>query len=141
MAAVGGVYGFPMSDDGAPHSDQMLRMFNEFACGDLGVTMGLTLFVRGTVVSGVLIGSDRWMELWEQAVSVPDNEQVSVFTRSLRTDLAGSGSDTPVHDGHVHLSDAVYVSAGKVLRAGLKGLWRGRLSEVSGWGPGNLTLE
>ena len=132
-----------MEPDDAPLSDEMLRLFTTNASGELNVTMGLTLFVHGSVVSGVLIGAERWLELWEQTVAAPDNEQVATFTHGVRKELTASVADdgTPVADGYIHLCDAVYVSAGKVLPAGVRGLWRGRLSEVSGWGPGNLTLD
>ena len=114
----------------------MLGLFTAFASGELRVTMGLTLFLRGTVVSGVLIGGDRWLELWEQAVSVPGNDHAETFTRSLREQLTPTdGGNEPVQDGYIHLCDAVHVSGGKVLRAALRGRGAGGSGDL-GWAPG-----
>jgi hypothetical protein len=93
--------------------------------------MGITVVTGGTVISGRLVGPERWHELLhETGASAGENaEAVLSGLRKMQRD-----EDDPrelVSYSYLHLVDShILTSAGM---AGGQFMWRIRISEVSAW--------
>ncbi len=121
--------------DRTPSLDWMLQLLVAMINSDPRNSMGLTLSVRGSVVSGIAVHRGRWAEEMMRAVveagSESEGSPVADVFRSVKMD-AEAGSDLgeeSVRTGFIHLVDA---SVDQVL----VGHWRGRLSRVDGWSLG-----
>ena len=113
-----------------------------------GASLYLTLTVSSGIVNGELIAAHRWWtELSEQmqaASSLPPGEPgfASLFRDQAdsyreRAVRAQNGVD-PGQLVHIHLRDARVYAPGQPPLPTNGTLWRGRLSEISGWGIGKL---
>jgi hypothetical protein len=112
--------------------DQMLRLLNERA-EDSDTEFRITLDVRGSIVSGLLVSQTSWLELWSKQV----DEDWRAELRDLFESAASEGDTRS--DGFLHLKDAQYWHGPEPLPTNMTFLWRGRLSEVSGWAEGSLS--
>ncbi|WP_432496331.1 hypothetical protein [Kineococcus gypseus] len=107
------------------------------AMADRGMVLDITLFAGGQVVSGTLVGRDRWLEHFQQraarggAGGTRIAEQVQAL---LRAADQRRGGDEGSRD-YLHILNA-QVDGTQRIAEGL--LWRGRISEVAGWSLGSL---
>lgn len=108
------------------------------------VSMGITLTVGGTVISGELVGHSSWLAEVELAYE-PMKFVTGGFRQANDEDKAAEGyAPEDVEFAHVHLRNAHYMlgSAGFVpARAGGGMHWRGRISQVDGWSYGVFKPE
>jgi hypothetical protein len=114
-----------------------------------GTELGVTLYVGGTIISGVLIsGRSYFDQLSEATARAADGEAFAeVFRHVAAGYLSGEGpagteADEPseansVRTAYLHLR-ATTVHVPGIAAAIEQGLWRGRLSAVDGWAFGNL---
>lgn len=114
------------------------------AVAQRGAEVGVTLNVRGAVVTGVLIGRSAWLQEQVAMLSSAGSgaEVMGQSLNSLFTSLYGDGQDgDDIRYAFIHLKEARYVFgegfAPSVENSGF--LWRGRISEVSAWSIGSLT--
>ncbi|MCI2240167.1 hypothetical protein MO973_35505 [Paenibacillus sp. TRM 82003] len=108
------------------------------AMADHGMVLDITLFAGGQVVSGTLIGRDRWLQQFVERAARGGGggrqvgEDVQRLFRAVdRQRTAGE----PVHHDFLHLAGA-QIDGTQRIAEGL--LWRGRISEVAGWSLGSL---
>lgn len=127
----------------------LVGLVNDFK--DLG--MGVTLYVSGTIVSGILISYESYWESFRVFVrenGSPESQAVrEAFADAFTATFVGAGHDgnaEPVADEddeaappphYIHLRDAVVWAPG-VDPTLPKTLWRGRLSHVSAWSIGTF---
>lgn len=101
--------------------------------------IGLTLTVRGAVLTGTLVGRDTWfreLAAWLESRVEGYGDLASSIGEAL-TQLAPGGTSSAEHYAYLHLKDARVLS-GHLLPT-LDGLfWRGRISEISGFAIGTL---
>ncbi len=121
--------------------DMLLRLFAKMA-QETKIEMGITLTVRGLVVSGLLVGRDRWLdhftELISQAGEVASGIGTGLQEAYRQSDLQRSSGDD-VEYGYLHLLNAKYFLGGQETVPGSGSvIWRGRISEVSGWSIGSV---
>lgn len=115
--------------------DQVLRGFAGLAQKH-DVEIGLTLALPGTVISGILIGRNKWLDLLAES-GASQGERAAAFKNSLRTALRlPEQEDDPeaaeqVRYGFLHLRDAAIQSGHLMTAKGM--LWRVRIDEVSAW--------
>lgn len=111
------------------------------------VEIGVTLHASGTIVSGALISGRRYFDLVIERFRESNSEFGQVFSEWFkpvadvyREDESSRKEDdqpAPRPVEFIHLRDAKTFGAGD--SAPLPGvLWRGRLSEISGWSIGNF---
>jgi hypothetical protein len=115
----------------------------------LGNEMGITLTVGGTVISGQLISAEKYFS--EMAELISDAETGGSGSSTVNAleyawtafaKLHGRPDDvenwSPPIDGFIHLRGAQIRSShgGFPDRPGM--LWRGRMTDVSGWALGTL---
>ncbi|WP_433704437.1 gas vesicle accessory protein GvpU [Paraburkholderia sacchari] len=109
-----------------------------------GLSMGITIVLGGTVVSGTLIGGKTYFDTFAQNFvdAWPDLAQES--RDPLRETLAkpgehyGNGYDE-AGTSFIHLKDATIRTPSGYMPTSTGLLWRGRLSEVSGFSLGSFS--
>ena len=115
----------------------------------LGIRASITLQVNGIIVSGIAIPGDVFFEKYAQMMAaafkagssrVPADEVEAYFKSyaSIYKEDIDSEIPPPLPD-YIHLEDARYWNAGGQHIPGNGVLWRGRLSEVSGYNIGSLS--
>jgi hypothetical protein len=120
--------------------DALLEVFAKLAF-DHGIGINITVMAMGTVISGVLVGRDTWFGELEQRSS-----QSSAFVRGIQEGVRAAlekpdddlAAQSVGYYSHLHLTDAV-VHAGTQTYS--LGLWRGRISHISGWTLGLLQTD
>lgn len=139
-----------MHELGAPPVDISLRMFVDIS-NQSGMEIGVTLNVRGTLVTGILIPYYVWLEtIGAQFASGFEDEGVRAAIRGSYERLAREekASQDAREDGEKqHVSEDepwfIHLRGARVLTPeGFIGtddtIWRGRLSEVEGFFLGVL---
>lgn len=131
-----------MSDDRAVQpveelgGDDLLALYARLA-QEVGLEMGLTLFVRGQAISGMLISRDKWLDLLTNSARTGTGTGTSDFADAMlevfrQRDL-NLPAGQPITYGYIHLRNAQILNT---LRVDGGFLWRGRISEISGWALG-----
>lgn len=120
-----------------------VRVVNKF---DLGI--GITLTVGGNLVTGQLISSTKYFKLCKERFAAAGGDsdlaqQLSSFMAKHEDDsraYMASGDDSqPVY---IHLENARMYGPNANRQADLKiDLWRGRLTEVSGFTIGSIDFK
>ncbi|WP_432491398.1 hypothetical protein [Kineococcus auxinigenes] len=108
------------------------------AMADHGMVLDITLFAGGQVVSGTLIGRDRWLQQFSEraARGGAGGRQVAEDVQRLLQALESRRpAGEPPHRDFLHLAGA-QIDGTQRIAEGL--LWRGRISEVAGWSLGSL---
>jgi hypothetical protein len=127
--------------------DPLLAILVE-AANKFDADIGLTLYVSGTVVSGILVSGKRFFELMADWLTA---EGAQGLADSLARPIAElfSRPDTESADegeAEVSFSDYIHLRAARVFTSGNdtplpETFWRGRLSHVSGWSFGTLGVS
>ncbi|NAZ86990.1 hypothetical protein [Kineococcus indalonis] len=116
--------------------DAVLELLSTMA--DRGTVVAITLFSGGQVVSGTLVGRDRWLQefVGRAARGGGGGRQIAEQVQGLfrAADLRRPGDGRAPRD-YLHLLDAQIDGLPRIAE-GL--LWRGRISEVAGWSLGSL---
>jgi hypothetical protein len=136
--------------NGAP--DQLLATLVDIVNSLPGVELGVTLYVRGSIVSGLLISGRSYFGLlravleesgdddskpFVDALAEILNEVANIYPRRPSEESADESPPDLARTTYIHLRAATVHVPGP--NPGLEqGLWRGRLSEVSGWSIGNF---
>ena len=117
-----------------------------------GVNFGITLNVSGFLVSGNLIGGKEYFEgcSADFASGLASGESAGIVKKTIAEFIA-SGGDIYTSDedekrqispSYVHLRNAkFYNTNGNPIPSNRGVLWRGRISEVSGFALGSLSAE
>jgi hypothetical protein len=138
----------PTPVDPVARTDWFLQYFVNNA-NNLGVEIDVALHVAGLVVTGTLTSGQRYFELMGDALSKATTNMPEV-TEALKA-VAKFGdfyaprdeeekSDRPDTPQYIHLRNARYFSpAGGPIPASGGLLWRGRVTEVSGFSIGSWT--
>ena len=130
--------------------DEVLTIFVKLVNRVPGAGMGVTLFVRGAIVSGTLVGGAAFFEgLAESADNAfrgttgeePSGEGLGAVFREVASETYGENADWERRPtGHLHLRDAQVFHPGAVPMPAGGTRWRGRLSSVDGWMLGTLDI-
>lgn len=134
-----------------PESDYLLEILVSMA-NSVGVSVGVTILTHGFLISGMLVGGAEYFEALGRGFGSAKGttpEMANALQKAFSSGaepyrLAKMGEDvsmTPT--AYIHLKDARFFSGQGAPIQGAKGtegmLWRGRLSEVSGFTVGNLS--
>lgn len=121
-----------------PFFEFLARMF---LGGDSRNEIPLTLSCGGTVVAGIAVPRETWVDLlggeFRQALPSPFGDEVaaglrSVDERTTEDEAAARAEGAEPSFGYVNLKNAVLVPSGTWL-----GLWRVRLDRLDGWTLGS----
>ena len=109
-----------------------------------GSSIGITLTLGGAVVTGQMIGQADYVELLSNAVASATAD--AGLASEVAKGLASTASDLGERDAridavrHVHMRDVRFHLSSGLPKAHLTlPLWRGRLSEVSGFALGEFS--
>lgn len=125
-------------DDGRTYtkpvdSDLLLEVFADLAHDSDEFELGLTLTVQGILVSGVLVSRRRWLDEMETL----EPGKLSNLIDPIRNAFDRRDAEVrPVAFDFLHLIQTRMFVGGTVLPTNKDGIWRGRISEVSGWSWG-----
>jgi hypothetical protein len=131
-------------------SDLLLRSLVQLA--DVrSEKMSITLFVQGSIVSGLLIGEKAYFEALNNALNAfnpdgsdKDKEVIRTFLapfQSLSTNLPDNQQEQSQWRDieFIHLKDAKFYSGDSLVTQDKGSYWRGRLSRIDGFWLGNLS--
>jgi len=105
------------------------------------LSMGITLNVPGTVVSGVLIGRNEWLELFEAWLAEAGDTTMGPALSEGVVRISQEAEEARGYPlfGYIHLKDARFLVGENLMPNRGRGLlWRGKLSEVSAWSLGQF---
>ena len=117
-----------------PKADPVLAVLVAHA-EQAGLRVPLTLFVGGTIISGILTSVVEWADAVE--ATFPTHEGTGVgIGEAISAGVKAAAEGAPSHAPYevIHLKDVVYM--GQPIVNGPP--WRGRLNHVSGWMFGAL---
>lgn len=133
-------------------SDSDLLLMSLVELADVGSEkISITLFVQGSIVSGLLIGEKPYFEALNNALNAfssdgsdEDKEAVRALLapfQSLSTNLPDNQQEqSQLKDiEFIHLKDAKFYSGDSLVPQDRGGYWRGRLSRIDGFWLGNLS--
>lgn len=110
---------------------------------DHGTEIGITLVLGGTVLTGTLISGPTYFKAFSEAFAAawPGDAQAKEDIReslALPSTMYGQGKTEAVGASFIHLKGAtVRTPNGYLPESGM--LWRGRLTEVSGFMLGSIS--
>jgi hypothetical protein len=117
--------------------DPILRAIVGWTTQDESLEMGLTLHVAGVVVSGILVSAARFFDALAEWLKSEGAEGWAESFAGPMAEMFREPDPNAAEVSFVHLLNARVFTSGtdKPLP---EALWRGRLSEVSGWSVGLL---
>jgi hypothetical protein len=143
-----------VSDINAEPDSLLLAFVN--GANQSGMEMGLTLHVAGMVISGTLISFGTYLESmggYMRRIGGPGSQAGATMfdqlSEQFKAAMAESGAGEPEQldlpgeqprEPYIHLRDALVFAPG-VPSPMPRILWRGRLSHVSGWFIGSLSIS
>ncbi|MGW6208327.1 hypothetical protein ACWF9B_32375 [Streptomyces sp. NPDC055089] len=122
-----------------PVPDLQLQLLIQLLDKELRSGLPLTLSLPAGVLHGDVIGHEEWKAEWTRSLRQVEGEGADLIAEFPETVDQGikelsAGEDTRRLPRWIHLRDAtLMVGGGAPLRLPL---WRGRLSDVSGWALG-----
>jgi hypothetical protein len=144
------------------NQDDLLKMLIMFAF-TAGISIPITLNVKGTIISGDLIGGREYFEHYTEQVDrqFQDPKLTDSYTgdpkqfheihyqhiktlEKLSEMTYGSKDDTTrqpaseVHIGYIHLKNAQFIFPNGKVPTSERALWRGKLLSVDGFSLGKL---
>ncbi|TQL56096.1 hypothetical protein [Subtercola boreus] len=138
----------PTREELSPHDlilEDLMNVFLGLNDEHVGASVGITLSFAGTVVSGLMITRPEFQKRLADLIA-PSSTVVAEGLTQLweRRETAAQAFAKGREDAnlpnfrrnYIHLMNAQVENGSEVLR---DGLWRGRLSEVSGWILGNYS--
>ncbi|MFZ5483098.1 MAG: gas vesicle accessory protein GvpU [Pseudomonadota bacterium] len=131
-----------------PLSDWMLRYLVDLA-NLRGLQMGITLHIDGMLVSGILVGGQTYFDgithdIHSALGSNEDTKAIAdLFVRMNNVVQAGAGETASAPPpAYIHLKEAYFFQSADSapIPAGSGVWWRGKISQVSGFFLGNLSV-
>jgi len=114
------------------------------------VQFGVTLFVEGAIVSGVLVSGKTYFEAFAQEFSAAypgdadgkESIRQAFASHASIYDDAGSDAQSSSPPQFIHLIDSRHFSPGGQPLPNNRGvLWRGKINAVSGFSLGSLSAD
>jgi len=132
----------------APEADHFLR-FLVTVMDNTDFEVGVTLNVGGLLVSGLLVGYDKYVEgVVSQLRGAGGDKEANMFVEEIfrryaevynSDDQGGDPTPEPAMDtDYIHLGEARFFTPGSAPLPVEGVWWRGRLSEVQGFTLGTL---
>lgn len=121
-------------------ADRLLQLMTSMA--NSGLRFSVTLFVKGTVISGDLIGQRPYLEEFIAGFTVSMDEELREHMRDAfgLNDPEPADEDRPLaaEIQYIHLSNAQVFAPGQppLPQNGL--LWRGKMADVDGFSLGRF---
>ncbi len=118
-----------------PHLTTLAALSNR-----ANLELGLRLFVGGLVLSGTLVGGDKFFDLMADAVRNPEAGEGENAFADMYAEIADEYRARAADENdaswteYIHLRDAWSHSPGQ--NPLIVGQWRGRLSRIDGWALG-----
>ncbi len=121
-----------------PVPDLQLQMLVRLIGQDAQAALPVTLLVGGAFLYGDLISHEAWTTDWAhslQGMDGPGAQLLERFPQQVDEAVADKQGRTPQRlPQWIHLRDATGVAGGS--GSAVMPLWRGRLTDVSGWSLG-----
>lgn len=131
----------PRDEDGnvgplAEERDWLLESIVELAA--IGLEVGMTLSIRGLLVSGVVISPKTYLaesasEVRSSILSKPGEMLGDFFERHAHDKLANSPDGYRAPSSYVHMRNPIFIAPNGNTSTVRESLWRWKLSEVDGF--------
>jgi hypothetical protein len=124
-------------------SDLILNVLVDYV-NKFPVEIGITLFVQGSILSGLLIGEKAYFEGLSNHIKTPgvfgkDFQQLIALLQSLGTSSSGNQEEqNQLENEFIHLKNAKFYSGNCLVPSDRGTYWRGRLRRVDGFSLGQL---
>ncbi|WP_410001495.1 gas vesicle accessory protein GvpU [Rhizobium leguminosarum] len=109
-----------------------------------GMTIGITLHIGGSIISGLLIGGGQYFRQFAEtfAAGFPEGDFASGMRSAYeRHAKLYEDTDDDSLPSYIHLADArVFEPSGRSIPSESGTLWRGRISSVAGFHIGSLSV-
>jgi hypothetical protein len=115
--------------------DPLLALFARLV-NDTDAEIHVTVAVGGGVVTGGLISQVKWMRLSAETMNATVPGSGVIPDELAKMLVSGTTGGTPYE--YLHLKDARYISPTGMMPERPQMLWRGRISEVTGWSWGSF---
>ncbi len=127
-------------------SNREIDWFLEFfvSIANQGVTLGITLNVHGTLISGNLIGGKEYFELLSKSLVDSGSDMGKALAAAVvqgKDRYDQSIQEEPVNFHYIHLKNAKVFNSNKNPMPTDGMLWRGRLNSVDGFTIGELSVD
>ncbi len=133
-----------LSSDKAPAKDWFLQFLVNLANRNQ-FELGITLNVGGFLIAGTLVGAKRYFEEFGEDFAASFEAgtnpiDIKSFFKKIGEECACvSNREHTESPSYIHLKNAMfYTLQGNPMQANGGVWWRGRISEVQGFVPGNL---
>jgi hypothetical protein len=115
-----------------PDSDWLLKQITQYINRTLFSEIPITIFVKGIVISGILIPDVEYIDIVSHECVGASEELVDIFW---------SSRDDSIRDDYIHLKNATFNSDVTPMTINSKVYWRGRLSSIDGFVVGKLVIR
>lgn len=127
------------------NSDELLRAIINYA-KPKNSEINITLFVQGTIISGVLISNEEYFESFKQSGKIDFGKELQNYRKHesimklLDDQIKSSSTESPDNQEEVHRStdiEYIHLKNAKVHSVNIPNsesfYWRGRLSSIDGF--------
>lgn len=122
--------------------DDLLAQLVAFA--GIGLSVGVTLTVGGSVVTGNLCSGKDYIEHIRDSIVGSSGDDLEAFLEPYFKDRLAIYDEQPgvIRIAYVHLRDAKIFNGGQRSIPTNRGVfWRGRLDAIDGWCIGTITVD
>ncbi|MFF3752431.1 hypothetical protein ACFYYH_18545 [Streptomyces sp. NPDC002018] len=132
--AQGETAGAPGGQEVDAHLEILLRL----VASQPEASMAICLTMPGGIVAGHLVSPVAWADRWEKVVSEATarqerSELMAQLPHTVQDTLRQMGGEPDGRQSFIHLVDVTFMS---VPAAPTTPVWRGRVSDISGWSLG-----
>ncbi|MEV6807902.1 hypothetical protein [Streptomyces sp. NPDC051132] len=122
-------------------ADAQLDILLQLVVSQPEASVAVCLTMPGGIIAGHLVSPVAWADRWEEVVSEATarqerSEVVAQLPHTVQDALRQMGGDPGGRQSFIHLVDVTFLSAPTTPTAPL---WRGRVSDISGWSLGAPT--
>jgi hypothetical protein len=135
-----------VSHDSKEMDDIVLEGYVHAVNRSVDTGIGVTLFVGGSVITGMLIGiaeyysllGDFWAETFKNDTGAMMAKSYKELSKRTHRSLTSQKDDDHRPPVFIHLKNAQVVSADGMVPSSPTMLWRGRIGQVQGYAMGTL---
>ncbi|MEV8566501.1 hypothetical protein AB0436_13130 [Streptomyces sp. NPDC051322] len=122
-----------------PAVDAHLEVLLRLVASQPDARMAICLTTSGGIIGGQLVSPVTWADRWEEVVSEATarqerSELMAQLPHTVQDALRQMGAEPDGRQSFIHLVDATFMSAPTAPTAPV---WRGRVSDISGWSLGS----
>jgi ABC-type bacteriocin/lantibiotic exporter with double-glycine peptidase domain len=130
------------------NSDYLLTLLVQMVNAS-SMEIGITLFVQGSIVTGLLIRGETYFEGFKSEIALSSaSDNIKEVFQTIFDRLQSICTNLPENEEQesqfrnvefIHLKNAKFFAGGSLIPTNRAVYWRGRLSSIDGFSLGNLS--